>query len=517
MDLSFFDAFDLHELFYKLWQQVQLVLLSTSCAAAIGVPLGMLLARKPRLSRLILSCASIIQTIPSLALLAFLLPIVGIGTRPALIALTLYALLPILRNSVIAIQTIPESLFETSRSLGLSKWRQFYLLELPLSLPLVIGAIRIAGVMNIATATLAAFIGAGGLGDFINQGLALGNTKLLLLGAIPAALLAIAFDSILGCVQAVFQVPPLKVCWWNSPRFKKILLASGLLFLFFLLAMAFTVQHHKTEALTFRIGTKNFTEQLILGEIVAQLVEEKTTIPVLRKFNLGSTQVCQTALASGEIDLYPEYTGSAYLIVLEGKDKMPSQKLYQYVSEVYANRFNIVWLPMLGFNNTEALAVRSGDLRMENIATISDLSRISSSLRLGSPSEFIGRPDGIPGLEKAYRLSFFDIVEMDPGLMYKALQTSHVDVISAFSTDGRILSYDLRLLADDLQFFPSYDACLLVKEEALALFPELWPLLQKLSGTISDLEIQMLNREVDEGKKLPSAVAKEFLKKKGLL
>lgn len=516
MDFLHFIYLHLPELLNKLWQQTYLVVISTSVATLIGVPLGMYLGRKPKASRLVLGCASIIQTIPSLALLSFLLPFLGIGSRPALVALTLYALLPILRNSLVAIQTIPNALQETSRSLGFSKWRQFYLVELPLSFPMIIAAIRIAVVMNIATATLAAFIGAGGLGDFINQGLALGNTGLLLLGAIPAALLAIVFDSFLGMIEAVFQVPPKCTKWWNSSFCKRIVVIIFVL-LFIPFFIFLIISKNELRKGNLKIATKNFTEQIILGEIIAQLVEAKTEIPVERKFNLGSTQLCQAALLRGEIDLYPEYTGSAYLTVLNGTRKLSSRELYQYVSQAYAKQFHVLWLPILGFNNREGLAICSQDPQLKEVYTISDLVPLATHLRLGSPSEFLRRPDGIPGLNQAYQLFFEQVIEMDPGLMYKALQTGNVDVISAFSTDGRIHAYQLRLLQDDKQFFPSYDACLLVREKTLKLFPSLLPVLHLLDGEITDREMQQLNIFVDEEKKDPSIVAREFLKQKGLL
>lgn len=504
------------ELLNKLWQQLYLVMLSTSIATFVGVPLGMYLANKAKMSRIVLAIASVIQTIPSLALLAFLLPILGIGSKPAIVALTLYALLPILRNSVVAMQAIPESLQETSRSLGFSRWKQFYLIELPLALPMIIAGIRVAVVMNIATATLAAFIGAGGLGDFINQGLALGNHNLLFLGAVPAFLLAILLDGLLGMCESIFKVPPKCKKWWNSLSCKvSVLVVFVTLFSSFFSFMLFDQHVEKQNPIT--IASKNFTEQIILGEMISQLIEAKTTIPVIRKFNLGSTQVCQAALLRKEIDIYPEYTGSAYLIVLHGEQRLSPQDLYQYVSSTYFERFRILWLPTLGFNNTEALAVRFADERLKHVHTISELVLIAPHLCLGAPSEFLGRPDGVPGLQKDYNLSFHRIVEMDPCLMYKALKNGSVDVISAFSTDGRILAYDLRLLIDDRRFFPSYDACFLVREDAVVQFPELVPILHLLDGKISDIEMQKLNDAVDEKKEMPEAVAKAFLEKKGLL
>lgn len=511
------DFFLLHlpELLAKLYQQVYLVILSTTIAIILGVPLGIYLAKKPKISRIVLACTSIIQTIPSLALLAFLLPILGIGSPPAIVALTLYAVFPILRNSLTAVRSIPVGLNEVAKSLGFGPWRTLYILELPLAFPMILAGVRIAVVVNIATATIAAFIGAGGLGDFINQGLALGNSSFLLLGAIPAALLALFFDSFFGMIETIFEVPIKKERWWNSSLFKKWVLVIFVLLWFS--PFFFRYLQGSTSQKYIRVATKNFTEQIILGEMVAQLIENKTPLKVERKFNLGSTYVCHGALIKGDIDLYPEYTGTAYLLVLNEKEKRSAEEIYEFVSQNYRSQFNALWLDRLGFSNTEALAIRADDVYAEKIHTISELSAIAPNLRLGAPSEFLGREDGIPGLQKAYNLYFLEIIEMDPGLMYKALQTKVVDVISAFSTDGRLPIYRTKLLVDDKEFFPSYDACLVVREEVLTRFPQLQAVLELLNGKITTREIQQLNMLVDEEKQIPAVVAHQFLKKKNLL
>ena len=260
-----------------------------------------------------------------------------------------------------------------------------------------------------------------------------------------------------------------------------------------------------------KIGSKNFTEQEILGELVAQLIERHTELQVERRFGLGGTGVCHAALAAGELDIYVEYTGTALLDVLSHEVRADADGVFRVVSRAYRDRFDLVWLPPIGFNNTYAIAVRSADAEKRGWQTISDLTEAAGGLSAGFTAEFMERPDGYPGLRRVYRLDFARTADLDPGLMYKALADGQVDVICAFATDGRIAAYNLRTLGDDLAFFPPYDAAPVIRGPLLREHPEIRDALVTLAGTINDETMRRLNYAADELKERPAVVAREWI------
>ena len=262
---------------------------------------------------------------------------------------------------------------------------------------------------------------------------------------------------------------------------------------------------------TVRIGSKNFTEQEILAELVAQLIERHTDLRVERKFGLGGTGVCHAALVAGELDIYVEYTGTALLNVLKREVRTNADDVYQIVARVYRERFELEWLPPMGFNNTYAVTVRAAHADEHGWRTISDLGNVSDRLSAGFTAEFMERPDGYPGLRRAYGLDFGRTADLDPGLMYKALADGQVDVICAFATDGRIAAYNLRVLQDDSSFFPPYDAAPVIRSALLRDHPEVRDALAALAGTISDQTMRRLNYAVDELRRTPSSVASEWI------
>ncbi len=266
---------------------------------------------------------------------------------------------------------------------------------------------------------------------------------------------------------------------------------------------------------TVRIGAKNFTEQEVLGELVAQLIERHTDLRVERKFGLGGTGVCHAALIAGELDIYIEYTGTALLNVLRRPAQTDADNVFQIVSRAYRGRFNLVWLPPIGFSNTYAIAVRAADADARGWHAISDLTHASRDLTGGFTSEFMERPDGFPGLRTVYGLEFGRTADLDPGLMYKALADGQVDVICAFATDGRIAAYKLHILQDDRSFFPPYDAAPVIHSDLLRDHPEIRDALTPLAGTIGDREMRRMNYAVDELKQRPSAVARDWIEARG--
>ena len=265
------------------------------------------------------------------------------------------------------------------------------------------------------------------------------------------------------------------------------------------------------------IGSKFFTEQVVLGELLAQHVEARTGVHVIRKTNLGGTLLCHKALLSGDLDLYVEYTGTALTAVLnESPGTDDSAKIYQRVKQGYADRFALETTEPLGFENTFAMVVRGADARQYNLHAISDIVPIAPRWRAGFGYEFLERPDGYPGLAKAYGLRFAGAPHvMDLGLIYRALVEKKVDVVAGNSTDGLISALDLVALVDDRHYFPPYDAVPIVRRDTIARFPQLRRALADLAGKISADDMRRLNASVDADQRDAAAVVREFRSARG--
>jgi len=487
----------------KIFEQLYLVGLSVLTAVIIGMATAILIKNLPRWQMIVLGGINVIQTIPSLALLALLLPVFGIGFKPAYIALSLYALLPIVRNTLVGLSEVSHRYLEVAKDLGASYWQCLIKIELPLAMPMIISGIRIAIAMTVGIATIAAFIGAGGLGDFITRGLAMNDNKLLLMGAIPAAIMALALDGLFSIMQS-------KQKYFQSYKF---LYVTILIIIFGLFYLGFYQHSKSTVQNTITIGTKNFTEQFILGEITAQLIEAKTSLKVVRKFNLGTTEICMKALQRGDIDIYPEYTGTAYMTVLHlnYRPELSSNEIYQMVKNNYLEKYHIKWLGLLGLNNSQSLAVNNEFAIKYRVKTLSDLALLSPKLTIGAPPEFLDRLDGYVNLKTQYGMRFQKIVAMEPVLAYAALAQHKLDVIMAFTTDPRIEKFHFKLLNDDKKIFPTYRAALLINQSSLNKYPDLEKVLHLLENQIDTDTMQSLNKKVDIEKMPINIVAHEFL------
>ncbi|MBS4537614.1 glycine/betaine ABC transporter substrate-binding protein [Clostridium sp. D2Q-11] len=274
----------------------------------------------------------------------------------------------------------------------------------------------------------------------------------------------------------------------------------------------------KNEDKSITIGTKPMTEQYIIGEMIKLLVEENTDINVEMKTGIaGGTSNLHPALTSGEIDLYPEYTGTGWMFVLKNDLIEDPDEMYEETKKAYEEEFDVIWLDQYGFNNTYTLAIDGEKAKELNIKTYSDLANKSDELTFGAEYDFYERDDGYNELVEEYGLNFKNTKEMDIGLKYKAIESKEVDVINAFSTDGLLDEYKLKVLEDDKNFFPSYYATTIVRKETLDKYPELKEVLNKLGGQISEEEIRKLNNKVEGKNEEPKDVAEEFLKEKGLL
>jgi len=286
-----------------------------------------------------------------------------------------------------------------------------------------------------------------------------------------------------------------------------------------LLVMVFMVSFEEAkgqEKPTIVVGSKGFTEQLILGNMVALLMEDNG-FKVDRKIGLGGTVICHEAIVRGDINVYVEYTGTGLTAILKRPVVKDPEEVYQIVKKDYEEKFKLTWLKPWGFNNTYCIVMRKGDAERLKVKKVSELKPLAKDLIFGATIEFLARPDGIPGLTKHYDIKFKDQKGMDPGLVYKAIAEKHVDVISGFATDGRIPAFDLVALEDDLKFFPPYFAAPVVRIDLFTKAPHIADILNRLAGKISDETMASLNYTVDGKKQSAEVVARDFLKSQNFI
>jgi osmoprotectant transport system permease protein len=508
------------EMLTLIGQHLTLVLISTAIAVVIGIPTGILLTRKQSLRNPVLGIANVMQTIPSLALFGFLIPlpfIGGIGGRTAIVALVVYALLPIIRNTVTGILGVDRNVREAAVAMGMTDGEILKQVELPLAMTVILTGVRVAMVISVGVTTIAAAVGAGGLGVYIFRGLRQYDNNLLLAGALPAALMALAADFSLGLLEKRFSVEG-KVGKRPWPGYKVAIAAAAVLLLvlggFGIWRAARARAIGNAAGPTVVVASKDFTESILLAEIVAQLLENRG-VTVQRQYELGGN-LPHDALVAGRIDLYPEYTGTAYTAILHHPPITDPAVVYNEVKREYAEKFNVEVTPPLGFENTFAILVRGADARRLKLKTISQAVPHARGWRAGFGQDFMTRADGYPGFSKAYGLKFADQPrEMDLSLTYIALASNKVDLIAGNSTEGRIAALDFVQLEDDRRYFPPYEAVYLVRKDTLNRVSVLGEMLARLADSISTEEMRKLNYEVDANKRAPAEVVKEWIKTKG--
>lgn len=511
------------QIFNLLMEHIQLTFISVMLATLIGIPTGILICYIKKLDKPILGAANIIQAIPSMALLGFAIPLFGIGTIPAVITVTLYSLLPIIKSTYTGIININPQVLESAKGIGLTRFQVLYKIQIPLALPVIMSGVRISSVTAVGLMTIAAFIGAGGLGYFVFSGIRTVNTLQILVGAIPACLLALAVDYIANIVEKL--VTPINL--QNQPSksmknlkekrlYRKMILIFTSIFLvgiFFLSSDSANNPHQKTLS----IGSKDFTEQHIIANMLADIIEANTDIKVTREINLGGTQVCFGALQSKNIDMYVDYTGTIYGEILGYTPTNNIKKVYSTAKQDLFQKYNMTMLNHLGFNNTYTMAVRQDTAQKYHLKTISDLSNIASSLKAGATLEFLNRKDGLLGVTGTYGFNFAGTIGLDGASRYIALNNNEVDIIDAFSTDGLIKKFDLVILEDNKNFFPPYYAVPIINNDTLEKYPEITPLIEKLGAVLNNKVMIELNYKVDELQIDPSVVSKEFLKENNLI
>jgi osmoprotectant transport system permease protein len=486
-------------------QHVVLVGVSTLVAVLAGIPLGILAARRPRAGAPIVWLANVVQTIPSLAMFGFLLPLPlvgGLGARVAIFVLILYALLPIVRTTTAGVRSVDRVLVEAGMAMGMTPWRLLREVELPLALPSIVAGIRVAAVIGVGTATIAAAVGAGGLGEYIFRGLSMVDPTVILAGAIPSALLALTIDGALTLVERAMK---------RGGRGRSAPVAVVAAIMIAAAAGALAAYAVKGNDKAIRVGSKNFTEQIVLGEILAQAIETDTGLRVERRLNLGGTFICDRALRTGDIDLYVEYSGTAQTAIFHQPVETDSRRVFDNVRRQYASAGLTLFEP-LGFENTFAILVRGETAARLGLRTISDAAAHTPDWRAGFGYEFLQRQDGYPGLARAYGLRFAaPPTAMDLSLIYRAVAERQVDLVAGDATSGLIRAYGLTMLDDDRHYFPPYDAAAVARASVLLAHPELRGPLARLSGRITVADMRAMNYAVDATHRDPADVAKEFL------
>ncbi|MGZ6016454.1 MAG: ABC transporter permease/substrate-binding protein [Phenylobacterium sp.] len=497
------------------------VLLSFSAlvlGVAISLPLAIAASRSARLRWPVLAGASLIQTIPSLALLALFYPLLlalsalakatlghgfsALGFLPSLLALTLYSMLPILRNGAAGILGVDAAIKEAADGVGMTSAQRLWQVELPLAAPVIMAGVRTAAVWTIGAATLSTPVGQTSLGNYIFAGLQTENWVFVLFGCAASAVLALTADQLLGLIEVGTRK--------RSPRL--VLIGIGVLLAGVALAVTpLAVGLDRTAAYT--VGAKNFSEQYILAELMAERLEQAGA-QVSRKEDLGSA-VAYRALAAGELDAYVDYSGTLWTNVLNRKDNPGRAEVLKQLTAELKRHDGVTVLGSLGFENAYALTMRPDRAAALRIASIADLAREAPKLTLGSDLEFLSRPEW-KAVEGAYGLKFKTQRSYQPTFMYRALMGGEADVISAFSSDGRIAADKLVILSDPKGAIPPYDAVVLISPKRAhdrRLIAALQPLIGKIS--VGAMQAANLSVDRDQAKASPAEAARALEAKLG--
>jgi len=453
------------------WQQLPLYLgehiVLSAAALGLGLTLSMLFAIAAVRNRYVrwpvLTLASLIQTIPGLALLALFYPLLlalsalsehlfgrgfsALGFLPSLLALTLYSMLPVIRNGVTGILTLDPAIGEAARGVGMTDWQRLLRVELPLAAPMLMAGVRTAAVWVIGAATLSTPVGQTSLGNYIFAGLQVQNWVSVLFGCVAAAALALIVDQLLALIES------------GVVRRRPVRIAAGVLVL---LAGIGVAAIPRSDAASYVVGAKGFTEQYILSALLAERIAKEGGV-AMRRTGLGSA-IAFSALAAGEIDIYVDYSGTLWANVMRRTDIRPRTQLLAELRDWLARERRVDLVGALGFENAYALAMRRNRAAALGIASIDDLAAHARDLSVGADFEFFARPEW-PALRDAYGLDFAGRREFQSTFMYDAVATGEVDVIAAFSTDGRIAANDLVVLADPRGALLPYDAIVLVSAD----------------------------------------------------
>ena len=489
-----------------LGQHVLLSLSALVIGIALSLPLAVLAARSPRVRWPVLALASLIQTIPGLALLALFYPLLlalgalighrlpALGFLPSLLALTLYSMLPVLRNGVTGLLGVDPAAREAADGLGMTSSQKLWRVELPLAAPVIMAGIRTAAVWTIGAATLSTPVGQPSLGDYIFSGLQTENWVFVLFGCAASAVMAMTADQLLGLIEA------------GLARRDQSRVLAGACGLVLGAALAIAPLASAVSGPRYVIGAKNFSEQFILAELMANRLRAQGAMVQTRE-GLGSAVIFR-ALVAGDIDVYVDYSGTLWTNVLGRRDIPSREAMLAALKAELKARYGVTLLGPLGFENAYALTMKTDRARSLGISTIADLAPASPRLALGSDLEFLSRPEWA-AIRQAYGLRFKAQRSYSPTFMYRALDSGEADVISAFSSDGRIAADHLTVLEDPKGAVPSYDAVLLISPQRAG-DARLAAALRPLVGRIPVDAMRQANLSVDrdQAKATPADAAK---------
>ncbi len=500
-----------------LGAHVRLTLLALLLGVMVSVPLGVWVTRSRRLGPPLLVLVSVLQTLPSLALLALMVALLSsFGFWPALLALFFYSMLPILRNTVTGIQGVDTDVLEAATALGMTPRERLLRVELPLAAPVLLAGVRTSAVWVVGTATLSTPVGQPSLGNFIFSGLQTRNFVAVIVGCVSAALLALCMDGALGIVETAL----------TRLRYRRAAGAAAVTVLAFGVASLTPAFSHAGNgqqaaataptppgqvpldaalARAVRVGSKAFTEQYVLSSAMVRLLQH-AGLEVDRREGLGST-VAFDALRSSQIDVYVDYSGTLWSNVLGEKGTAEPWRVMDQTCGALAARFGVRCLGPLGFENAYAFAMRSDRARQVGVSSLVDLARAAGSLRFGTDLEFLERPEW-SSVQRSYGLKFRETVPFDPTFMYDAVARREVDVITAFSSDARIAELELTVLDDPRRALPPYDALILLSPARAAdprIERALAPLLRSVDVKLMRAASLLVDRE--QQKKTPDEAA----------
>jgi osmoprotectant transport system permease protein len=492
-----------------LVEHLEISFLAIAIAIIFGSIVGILISEYQKSAKLTLGVINFIYTIPSISMLGFLIPFSGIGNATAVIALTIYALLPMVRAVHTGLANVSPAIVEAAKGMGSTRAQSLFKVKLPLAMPVIMSGIRNMVTMTIALAGIASFIGAGGLGVAIYRGITTNNTAMTVAGSLLTAALALLADLILGGVEKRMQQHSKKARRQNKFAAMMALIVAGCLIIT-------AVVSHSRNRRTIHMATKPMTEQYILGEMLKLLIQQDTDLEVALTQGVGGgTSNIEPAMESGKFDLYPEYTGTGWNMVLK-KSGVYTEKQFDELQSEYKER-GMTWTCMYGFGNTYGLAVRKDIADQYHIQTYSDLKKIAPKLTFGAEYDFYEREDGYQALCKRYGFTFGKTMDLDIGLKYQALAKKQIDVMVVFTTDGQLAGADAVVLKDDKDFFPSYLCGNVVRSEVLEQYPQLQDVFARLTGQIQNADMVRMNYEVEVEGKEPRDVAKAFLLDRGLI
>ena len=493
-------------------EHIAISVIAIVIAMILGGGIGIIVSEFQQTTRPIMGSVSFLYTIPSISLLGFLIPLTGIGNTTAIVALSIYALLPMVRNTYTGLTQVDTAIIEAAKGLGSTRWQILSHIKIPLALPVILSGLRNMITMTIALAGIASFIGAGGLGVAIYRGITTNNAQLTLVGSLCIAVIALVSDVLFVYGEQVWKKKRV-ACEKSVKKKKHAITVTAIIGI--IIAIYFSLFNPVKPQV--KIATKPMTEQYILGEMLAILIETNTDLHVDITHGIGGgTANIHPAMIANEFDVYPEYTGTGWSTVLQEPGIYTNDQFTQLQNE-YSKKYNMQWTGMYGFENSYALAVRKEIATQYDLETISDLRKVAEPLVFGAEYDFYEREDGYEPLIQRYNLTFYQTVDLDIGLKYQAIEEGKIDVMPIFTTDGQASQADIVVLSDDLQFYPSYTCGNVVRHEVLQSHPELQGIFDSVTQILTNETMSQLNYDVEKNGIEPHDVARNFLEQQNLL